>query len=322
MKLGVGIPSKATADYTVPPRRTAWFVKRAEEYGFKGAWALEHLTRPTSYRTSFHDPLTTLATVAGETETIELGTSILILPMRHPVMVAKRAATIQHLSEGRLTLGLGQGYTEEEYDAVNVPFTERHRRFTEGIALLYRLLNQDEVTFDGQFYHVENFRLEPEITRAPKILVGGSGKEVDGEWKVARAIKKRIASVDGWIASSGASIEKTWPALADHLEGEGQDPNTKDRVGLQHIHLVPGDDEEVVKQKQRKVFKDFVTEKRGMEYVDDHLLTGTVEQIVDRLRKYETASFDQVILHPAAHEPGELDRQLDRWRDHLLPEFS
>lgn len=322
MKLGVGIPSKATDEYRAPPRRTVQFVERAEAYGFTGAWALEHLTQPSSYRTSFLDPLTTLATVAGETDSIEIGTSILILPMRHPVMVAKRAATIQHLSEQRLTLGLGQGYIEAEYDAVNVPFEERHKRFTEGIALLYRLLNREEVTFDGQFYQVENFRLEPTLTRAPRILAGGGGKEIDGEWKVARGVKERVASTDGWIASSGAAVGKTWPVMADHLEQKGQDANAKDRVGLQHIHLVPGGDEAVIKQKQRKVFQDFVTEKRGVEYAEENFLVGTVEQIVDRLREYEAAGFDQVILHPAAHEPKELDRQLALWRDHLLAEFS
>lgn len=322
MKLGVGIPAKSTSAYRVPPHRSVQFVKRAEEYGFAGAWALEHLTRPTSYRTSFQDPLTTLAMVAGETDTIDIGTSILILPMRNPVLVAKRAATIQNLSGQRLTLGLGQGYLEEEYDAVGVPFEERHRRFTEGLALLYRLLNQDTVTFDGQFYQVEDFHLEPTLTRAPRILAGGGGKEIDGEWKVARGVKERIAMVDGWLSSSGAAIEKTWPVLTDHIESKGDNPTRADRVGLQHIHLVPGDDEELVREKQRKVFHDFVTEKRGIEYADNQCLTGTIDQIVDRLRQYEATGFDQVILHPAAHEPRDLDEQLDLWADHLLPAFS
>jgi len=70
------------------------------------------------------------------------------------------------------------------------------------------------------------------------------------------------------------------------------------------------------------VFKDFVTEKRGIDYVEENFLVGTIEQIIDHLRNYKAAGFDQVILNAAAREPGDLDRQLDLWRDHLLPEFA
>ena len=322
MDLSVGLPSFATDGHRIPASRFERYARHAEACGFAGGYVIEHLEEPPTYATSLLDSLTTLATVGGATESLPLGTSILILPMRNPVLVAKRAATIQNLSGQRLTLGLGQGYLEEEYDAVGVPFEERHRRFTEGLALLYRLLNQDTVTFDGQFYQVEDFHLEPTLTRAPRILAGGGGKEIDGEWKVARGVKERIAMVDGWLSSSGAAIEKTWPVLADHIESKGDNPTRADRVGLQHIHLVPGDDEELEREKQRKVFHDFVTEKRGIEYADNQCLTGTIDQIVDRLRQYEATGFDQVILHPAAHEPRDLDEQLDLWADHLLPAFS
>lgn len=105
MKLGVALPSFGSNDCRVTVRQLERYARRAEEYGFEGAWELEHLVRPPIYQISWLDPLTTLATVAGTTETISIGTSILILPMRNPVLVAQRAATIQHLSEGRLTLG-------------------------------------------------------------------------------------------------------------------------------------------------------------------------------------------------------------------------
>jgi probable F420-dependent oxidoreductase len=321
MKLGVGIPAKSTDRYRIPPHRAVGFVKQAEEYGFASAWALEHLTVPDSYRTSFQDPLTTLATVAGATETIDIGTSILILPMRHPVMVAKRAATIQHFSGGRLTLGLGQGYSEEEYNAVGVPYRERHRRFTEGLQLLYRLLNEENVTFDGEFYQVEGMTIEPTLTRAPRIVCAGGGRERDGEWAVARTVKERIAGVDGWIASSSAAIEKDWGEIAPYLEAEGTDPEQAERIALQHIHVVPGSGSQV-RSKQRKVFSDFLTEKRGVEWAEEYFLVGTIDEILDRLDRYYEAGTDEVILHPAAHRPSDLDRQLELWNEHLLPAFS
>lgn len=322
MKLGVGLPSKSSDDHLLPGSRLKRYAHRADEYGFAGIWVLEHLIRPPSYKTSFTDPLATLAAVAGAVETIDVGTSIMILPMREPTMVAKRAATIQHVTEGRLTLGLGQGYIRSEYDAVNVPFEERHRRFTEGIDLLDRLLHEETVTYDGEFYSVEDFRLEPALTRPPRVLVAGGGGERDGEWHVATTVKNRIAMGDGWIASSGSTIEKDWTEIATHLEANGRDPEAMEKVGLQHVHLEPGDDPGSVRRRQTAFFEAFLGEDRGFEYAEENLLVGTVEEIQEKLAAYEREGFDQVILHPVASEASEVDRQLDLWRDWLLPAYA
>ena len=117
-------------------------------------------------------------------------------------------------------------------------------------------------------------------------------------------------------------MEKDWADISAYLDDRGRDPALVDRVALQHVHVVPSDDREAVERKQHKVFADFLTEKRGVAWADEYFLTGTVDDILDRLREYEAAGTDQVILHPAAHEPRELDRQLDLWKDHLLPAFS
>lgn len=119
--------------------------------------------------------------------------------MRNPVLVAQRAAAIQHLSEGRLTLGLGLGYVETEYDAVNVPFEGRSHRFSEALELLYRLLHEDQVTYDGDYYDVTEFTLEPNV-RPPRVLAGGASVETKGDRHVPTTIKERIAGVDGWVA--------------------------------------------------------------------------------------------------------------------------
>lgn len=322
MRLGIAVPAKSTDKYCVPADRLIRYVQRAEAYGFKSAWTLEHLTVPKSFKTSFQDPLTTLGTLAGATDRIELGTSILILPMRHPVLVAKRAATLQYFSGNRLTLGVGQGYMEEEYDVVDVPFEERHKRFMEGIELLYRLLNERSVTFDGEFYQTEELQIEPHLNQPPRILAAGGGIERDGEWKVAQTVKRRIDLVGGWIASSSAEIEKDWAEIAPALESNGTNPGTIDRVGLQHVHLEPGEDRDRVIEKQHKVFSEFIGGNRGLEWVDEYFLTGTVDEIRERLRGYESAGFDEVIFHPAAHTADEIDRQLELWNEYIGPEFS
>lgn len=322
MRLGVGLPSKTTPGKTISGDRFRRFVTRAGEYGFSGGWVLEHLIEPPSYRTSFGDPLTTLAAAAGTAPCLDLGTAVLILPMRHPVHVAKRAATLQRLTSGRLTLGVGQGYIEAEYDAVNVPYSERSDRFTEGVELLARLLRDEVVTFDGSFYSVDEFRLEPVVERPPRLLVAGGGREHGGEWRVAQGVLDRMRHADGWIASSGTATDKDWAEITSFLKSTGNDPHRFDKVGLQHIHFDPGTDPEAVRRRQYGVFEEFIGDERGLEYVDENFLVGPESAIYEQLERYDAEGFNEVILHPAAIEPTELDRQLDLWATHLLPAYS
>lgn len=241
--------------------------------------------------------------------------------MRNPVLVAQRAATIQHLSEGRLTLGLGQGYVEAEYDAVNVPFGERSPRFSEGIELLYRLLHEDRVTYDGDFYDVSAFRLEPDV-RPPQVLAGGASVEADGDHRVPSPVKERIAGVDGWVAPSGSPAlrARDWSAIAEYIEDEGGTAETFDRVALNYTYLVPGVDSAAAKEKQRAVFEEYITGSRGS--AEDLHLLGTVDEVWDQLAAYEEAGFDQVILGPPTYDPSEIERQLRLWQDELLPGFE
>lgn len=322
MRLGVGLPSKTTPGKTIPASRFRRFVTHAAEFGFGSGWVLEHLIEPPSYQTSFGDPLTVLGAAAGAASELDLGTAILILPMRHPVHVAKRAATLQRLMSGRLTLGVGQGYIEAEYAAVGVPYEERSARFTEGVELLGRLLREDEVTFDGTYYAVDEFQLEPRLERPPRLLVAGGGRSRNGEWHVADGVLERMVHGDGWIASSGANIEQDWAAIAAFLETTGMDPAAFDKVGLQHIHFDPGSTTESIRRRQYGVFTEFIGDDRGFEYAENNLLVGPPGAIQSRLESYEVEGFDEVILHPAANDPSELDRQLALWASHLLPTYS
>lgn len=320
MKLGVALPSFASDGSRVTARLLERYALQAEEYGFAGIWQLEHLLQPPTYRTSWLDPLSTLATVAGVTESIPIGTSILVLPMRNPMLVAKRAATIQHLSEGRLTLGLGLGYVESEFDAVNIPFEERSARFSEGLELLYRLLHEDEVTFEGEFYNVTAVSLEPDV-RPPRLLAGGASVQRDGEQYVPEPVIGRIAKVDGWIAPSGPPWlrKENWTEIADRLEKNGRDPATLDRVALNYTYLVPGADPETATEKQRAVFDGYITGSRGS--AEELHLLGSVADALEQLATYEDAGFDQVIIAPPTYDPHEITRQLRLWKDELLQEY-
>jgi alkanesulfonate monooxygenase len=324
MQLGVGLPSFSSETHALPSHRFERYARTAEEFGFAGAWLIEHLVRPPTYASSLLDPLSTLSYVAGATDSIPVGTSVMLLPLRDPVMVAKRAATIQHLAGRRLTLGLGTGYVETEFDAVGVPMEERSARYLEGIELLWRLFHEETVTFDGEFYSVEEFRLEPSLGRPPRILAGGTGHDTDEGRRVYRSVKSRLDHADGWIAAPGPveDVAGDWASFAEYLEAEGCDPEAAERVALQYLHLVPGEDERAVARRQRNAYREMVGPTRSAEYAMANWLSGTVEEVREALGVYEREGFDEVILYPVTPDPSDAERQLRRYRDLLLPAFG
>lgn len=321
MDLGVAPPTFATDGWRLPASRLAGFARRAEEYGFAGVWTTEHLRQPPGRHYSRLSPFTTLATLAGETDRIPLGTAIMILPLRDPVLAAERAATLQHLSEDRLTLGLGLGWVEAEYEAVGIPFEERGARFDEALALLRRLLSGEEVTFDGEFYSVEELRLEPAVDRRPRILVGGGGVERDGERHVPDPVAARIARhADGWLAPPRPpdALEADWTEIAAAIEDAGRDPATVDRVCLTWLHLVPGVGSDLAREKQRKVYRQ--ERDADPERAEEALsggLTGSVEDVRRTIGEFARLGFDELVLGPTTHDPDAADRQLDLWAELL-----
>lgn len=329
MRFGVSVPGFASDGYRLPANRLEKYATRTESLGFDGLWHADHLRNPPTYSTSFLDPLTTLASLATATDSIPLGTALVILPLRNPVWVAKRAATIQHLSEGRLSLGVGLGYVESEFEASGVPIRERSPRFTEGVELLSRLFSEERVTYDGEFYDVSEFRLEPPTRRPPRVLVGGGN--VDPEEGVPKSIKERISLADGWISppSSPAKLNAIWEDIASYLEDNGRDPATVDLLHLQQIHLVPDTSTDQALTEQLARFEEFRTIQRfadtraeAREWLQENCLVGSIDDVVADLEKLAEHGADEVILQPITRDMHELDSQLDLWNDHLLSAFG
>lgn len=147
----------------------------AEELGFDSVWTTEHLLVGADAPERFHttlDSLTCLAWLAGLTERVALGTSIVVLPLHHPVHVAKRAATIQQLSGNRLKLGIGIGWYEPEFRFLGVPFEGRGRYADEAVRLM-RVLWAGEREFHGELWSFEDAVFGPLPAKPPELWVGG-----------------------------------------------------------------------------------------------------------------------------------------------------
>jgi probable F420-dependent oxidoreductase len=194
MRIGVHLPHIGRKAGPAAIRRAA---VQAEELGFADVWSSEHIILPRGapYPPSalFYDPVLTLTWAAAHTKRIELGTSVLVLPMRHPLPLAKELATLQNLSEGRLILGAGVGWLEAEFAALGVPFRERGRRMDEGIAMMLAVWSEDPVSFRPRHIPavIDDMRMLPKPVKPIPIWIGGSSEPA-----LARA-----ARLDGWHGS-------------------------------------------------------------------------------------------------------------------------
>jgi probable F420-dependent oxidoreductase len=195
MQVGVHLPHIGRKAGPDAIRRAA---VQAEELGFADVWVSEHIIIPkdAAYPPSpnFWDPVLTLTWAAAFTKRVKLGTSVLVLPMRHPLPLAKELATLQNLSQGRLILGGGVGWMEAEFDALGVPFRERGRRMDEGIAMMKAVWSQDPVSFDSKYIpsEIKDMTMLPQPV-SPIPMWHGSRSEA--------AHKRTVRIGDGWHGS-------------------------------------------------------------------------------------------------------------------------
>ncbi|HEX6799639.1 MAG TPA: LLM class F420-dependent oxidoreductase [Ktedonobacterales bacterium] len=191
MELGVFLPISGRA---AGPETLRGAAQSAEAQGFDAVWSADRVVTPWTIQTEypyaegggfivppekpFLDSLTCLAFLAGCTERIRLGISVLVLPYRHPLYWARVAVSIERLSRGRLTMGVGVGWMREEFAALGVSFDDRGRMTDEQLELLGKLWTEEHVTFEGRFYPVRDLAFTPKPMQQPRIpiWVGGEGK--------------------------------------------------------------------------------------------------------------------------------------------------
>jgi probable F420-dependent oxidoreductase len=194
---GVILPNYGRESSPDAIRRTA---ELAEELGFDSVWTTEHMIVGPEAVDPYgrvYDPLVTLGWISGWTTRIELGTSIVLVPLHNPIHLAKEVATLQELSGGRVTLGVGMGWHKDEYDFMGVEFKGRGRRADEAIRLM-RALWTGEKDFDGENWSFHDATFGPLPAKQPEIWVGGSSE---------RAIRRARELGDAWHPSRGSDAD-------------------------------------------------------------------------------------------------------------------
>jgi probable F420-dependent oxidoreductase len=218
--LGVILPNFGEGS---SPDRIRRLAETAEELGFDSVWATEHIVVGPEAVDPYgrvYDPLLTLGWIAGWTERIGLGTSIVLVPLHNPFHLAKEVATLEEVSGGRFTLGVGMGWHRDEFDFMGVPFEGRGRRADEAIRLMRSLWAGDSV-FEGRYWSFRNATAEPHPLPQPEIWVGGSSE---------RAIRRARELGDGWHPSRGSNAEHVRQVKERHPELRVIPRTTPDKV--------------------------------------------------------------------------------------------
>ena len=304
----IGIQGSGQLAGSLPdPGRFRAVAELAEELGYHSIWAGEHL--------SFVNPIldlgVALATFAAVTRRILLGAAVVLLPLRHPGLVAKQAASLDYVSGGRLLLGVGVGGEGPgDFEAAGVPLAERGARADEGIAALRRLFAERPAAFAGRFYRFEGVSVEPAPVQpgGPPILVGGRSE----------AAQRRAGTLgDGWLPylvsprRFAAGVE----AVRRHAHAAGRDPAALVH-GVVAFARVEEDGDAA-----REGAREHLSRRYGMRFEVHHVerlcVAGSPEECAARVREYAAAGAAHLSLNPAVDEDG-FFRQVERLHDVAL----
>ena len=292
----------------------------AERNGFHSIWFPDHVCMPTetnsahianksgarsySPRHEMLDGAVVMGAVASSTTRIKLGTSVLVAPYRAPLSDARQFATVDVLSGGRLLLGVGAGWMQEEFDALGIPFPERGKRTVECIEIYKRSWQDDFVSFDGDYYSFSDVSMDPKPSQKPHppIIYGGMSP---------LGARRAAAYCDGFypvfldpFADPNRHADLQAIVKAD-LDKAGRDPSTFIMMAATTMRVTDSDDF-LAHQTPRKI------------------CTGTAQQVLEDLEKFATAGYSLIVakMDCPSGEVEEIHEQITRVGHEVIPECS
>lgn len=309
MKFGVFLPVSGRAS---GPETLVEAARSAESWGFDSVWAADRIIIPWEIRTPypysetpqfivppdrpFLEPLTCLAFLAGRTERVRLGVSVLVMPYRNPLYWAKIASTIDTLSRGRFLLGVGVGWMKEEFDALGSAFEHRGAVSDEQLEIVKRLWEDERPQYEGRFYSFDNVAFYPKSVQKPRIpvWVGGEGR---------RAQRRAGTHGDAWfpyfVKVTPSKLAAGFAHVREEAERAGRDPGT---VRLNCCRPIELTDAPVAQR--------------------EDTLHGSSEQLVEALRAYRDVGVETMALQFMVPKYPERMRQIERFAKEVMPEIE
>ena len=243
LKFGAWIPTYAWSGKKTDPknmRRIRESIVKCEKYGID-VWVIDHLlSAPGLYGNAWLEPLSSLAYAAALTSKVDIATGILVLPVRHPVLLAKEISTLCHLSNNRYVFGVGPGWYAREYEVTGSRIQERGKRTDEIIEAVTLLLTKPNASFHGKYYHFDDVTIDPRPPKMPKIWVSGGSRVPDpGEHDVpviATTVMDRIVKAGNWLSRCSGTqewVKRDWGLLQQHAQGARPRPEEAHLRALQ-----------------------------------------------------------------------------------------
>jgi probable F420-dependent oxidoreductase len=247
------------------------------------------------------DSITMLGAIAARTKRIRLGTGVLVLPLRNPVVAAKALGSLDVISGGRLVLGVAAGWYAREFDAVGVPFKQRGRIFERNLDILIRLWTQERVTLKVDEFNLREAVMVPRTVQRPRppILIGGY---VD-------AVLKRAGTVgDGWLTYfyTPESFTKGWEKVKAFAREAGRDPARLTSTNQLAVYVGPSRDQTAADM--RHWLSTEWDTAAWSESTIEHAIHGSPEECVTQLRAHVKTGVDRIILIPYRYQPEQLER--------------
>lgn len=272
---------------------------RMEELGYESIWAWDHTLLGVDPNFPIHEALIILTAIAARTTKIKVGTGILVLPMRNPVLLAKELATIDHISNGRLILGAAVGWYKREFDSLGADFTKRGKIMEQSLEIINRLWTEEKVVGDYPPYILKGAVLYPKPVQKPRppILIGGY---VD-------AVLKRVATKgDGWLTYyyTAESFSRHWAKIRGYAEEAGRNPDELSSTNQLPICIGPRTKIEADMKHWLQTEWDYAS---WSESTMDSAIMGTTEECVEQLMPHIQAGVDRIIFVPYRYEKEQVE---------------
>jgi probable F420-dependent oxidoreductase len=317
MQFGLRIPSYAPPGLTYQSSRQLLdYCRRVDAGPYQDIWVIDHLLVSKGvYGVSWLDSLATLSAAAAVTERVGLGTAALVLPLRHPVILAKEIASLHMLSGGRFRFGVAVGWDPEEFAATGVPLRERGKRTDEALELIRLLLSEENVDFTGRFWQVEGLTIYPRVPQPPPVWIAGGtlthAPDTPDKPYIAPGVLDRILAADGWMARSSGSdpgdVRRDWQVVKAHLTANGRDPATLTFGATQFLHVVETGSRDQALDEQMPHFIRIMGGHRTSDDLQASYLTGTIDDMLETISGLKEAGLEYLILTPLVDDPDQLE---------------
>jgi alkanesulfonate monooxygenase SsuD/methylene tetrahydromethanopterin reductase-like flavin-dependent oxidoreductase (luciferase family) len=308
MRFGIALETFTPPDRSPDQISLFEMSEQAEKLGFDSVWAWDHLLLGSRKVFPVLESLTTLAMIGARTTRLKLGTSVLIMALRNPLVVAKVLSTIQFMTNGRFILGAAAGWYKREFDAAGVRFENRGKIFEERFQLVRSLLTESDVTFASGNYSFSHANIEPKPKERIPMLIGGY---------VDSVLRRAGRMADGWIGYyyPPQAFEESWNVVLKEAKDSA-------RTSLRAVNVVAFAPAETFDEGDR-IAKEFTAKymdlpREGTKTSPESAVRGTRSDCIKQIEAYRNSGVQDLVLIPSYYK---MEYVRSAGKD-ILPSFS